>query len=45
MQLMIGKPLYFSELVPIDDVTPSLKSASAGKKATCKRGMVYAGDI
>ena len=32
MQLLIGKTLFFSELVRIDDVTPSLKSASAEKK-------------
>ena len=45
MQPMIGKPLYFSSLVLIADVIPSLKSASVGKKSTWKRVMVYAGDI
>ena len=44
MQLMIGKPFYFSSLVRIDDATPSLKFASTGK-TTCKTVMVYAGDI
>ena len=44
MELMIRKPLYFCWLVRIDDVTPSWTSASA-ENATCKRVMVYTGNI
>ena len=31
MELIMRTPLYFCELVPVDDVTPSWKSASAEK--------------
>ena len=44
MELMIRKPLYFCELVRIDDVTHSWNQLLQ-KNATCKRVMVYAGNI